>query len=190
MIITGCARFVQPHGNRATNARCRDLLAPPGGPHAFLVIHIEDGDRSSRVVELPDGVDVTFGRSRGATVNVESEKVSRMHARGAAHRRRDRGRGSRLAATARASTATRSRARARSRAATRSRSGRSSRSSASRAACAASSAVADAVTGEARLAAEVDRSVRYHRPLTIALVRDRERRRRSMRSRARCARWT
>ena len=52
-------------------------LAAHAGPHAFLVIHIEGGDRSSRVVDLPDAVDVTFGRSRGATVHVESEKVSR-----------------------------------------------------------------------------------------------------------------
>src|SRR3954449_6308355 len=49
--------------------------------HAFLVIHIEGEERGSRVIDLPDGVDVTFGRSRGATVHVESEKVSRMHAR-------------------------------------------------------------------------------------------------------------
>jgi pSer/pThr/pTyr-binding forkhead associated (FHA) protein len=49
--------------------------------HAFLVIHVEGEDRGSRVVDLPDGVDVTFGRSRGATIHVESEKVSRMHAR-------------------------------------------------------------------------------------------------------------
>src|SRR5215218_9491953 len=49
--------------------------------HAFLVIHIEGEERGSRVVDLPEGVDVTFGRSRGATVNFESEKVSRMHAR-------------------------------------------------------------------------------------------------------------
>src|SRR6185436_17288297 len=49
--------------------------------HAFLVIHIEGEERGSRVVDLPDGIDVTFGRSRGATVHVESEKVSRMHAR-------------------------------------------------------------------------------------------------------------
>src|SRR6185312_15737906 len=48
--------------------------------HAFVVLHIE-GDERSRVLDLPDGVDVTFGRSRGATVTVESEKVSRMHAR-------------------------------------------------------------------------------------------------------------
>src|SRR5215218_1511213 len=49
--------------------------------HAFLVIHVEGEERGSRVIDLPDGVDVTFGRSRGATVHVESEKVSRMHAR-------------------------------------------------------------------------------------------------------------
>src|SRR5438477_5957685 len=48
-------------------------------PRAFLVIHIDDG--GSRVIDLPDGTDVTFGRSRGATVTVDSEKVSRMHAR-------------------------------------------------------------------------------------------------------------
>ena len=56
-------------------------LASSTGPRAFLVIHVEGGDRSSRVIDLPDGVDVTFGRSRGATVHVDSEKVSRMHAR-------------------------------------------------------------------------------------------------------------
>src|SRR6476620_6943580 len=49
--------------------------------HAFLGIHVEGEERGSRVIDLPDGVDVTFGRSRGATVTVESEKVSRMHAR-------------------------------------------------------------------------------------------------------------
>src|SRR5262245_15964568 len=49
--------------------------------NAFLVIHVEGEDRGSRVVDLPEGLDVTFGRSRGATVHVESEKVSRMHAR-------------------------------------------------------------------------------------------------------------
>src|SRR5262249_6724139 len=34
-----------------------------------------------------------------------------------------------------------------------------------------SSAIADVIAGEARLAAEVDRSVRYHRPVTVALLR-------------------
>ena len=56
-------------------------LGDHSGPRAFLVVHIEGDDRSSRVVDLPDGVDVTFGRSRAATINVESDKVSRMHAR-------------------------------------------------------------------------------------------------------------
>ena len=33
------------------------------------------------------------------------------------------------------------------------------------------STIADVAAGEARLAAEVDRSVRYHRPVTVALLR-------------------
>ena len=53
-------------------------MATPTEPRAFLVIHI-DG-QGSRVVDLPDGVEVTFGRSRGATINLDHEKVSRMHA--------------------------------------------------------------------------------------------------------------
>src|SRR6185369_12829525 len=32
-------------------------------------------------------------------------------------------------------------------------------------------AIADAVVGEARLTAEVDRAVRYHRPVTVAMIR-------------------
>ncbi|HEY0250016.1 MAG TPA: FHA domain-containing protein, partial [Kofleriaceae bacterium] len=55
------------------------FLAAAEKAHAFLVIHVEDG--GSRVLDLPDGVDVTFGRSRSATVHVDSEKVSRIHAR-------------------------------------------------------------------------------------------------------------
>ncbi|MBV8756238.1 MAG: sigma-54-dependent Fis family transcriptional regulator [Deltaproteobacteria bacterium] len=145
-------------------------LAAHVGPHAFLAIYIEGGDRTSRIVDLPDGVDVTFGRSRGATVNVESEKVSRMHARvrrtgdvievedlGSRNGTRVNGDkidgprrithgdeiqvGSILAVVGIASGLRRS------------------------------SPVADDVAGEARLAAEVDRSVRYHRPLTVGLVR-------------------
>jgi DNA-binding NtrC family response regulator len=48
------------------------------GDRAFLVVYQGDG---SRVVELLDGVEVTFGRSRGNTVVVEGEKASRNHAR-------------------------------------------------------------------------------------------------------------
>jgi DNA-binding NtrC family response regulator/pSer/pThr/pTyr-binding forkhead associated (FHA) protein len=145
-------------------------LAEQTGPRAFLVIHIEDGDRGSRVIDLPEGVDVTFGRSRGATVHVDSEKVSRMHARvrrtgdvievedlGSRNGTRvngDKIEGARrlgngdevvmgpILAVVGVTSGLRH-----------------------------ASLVADVATGEARLAAEVDRSVRYHRPLTLALVR-------------------
>jgi len=53
----------------------------PQGSRAFLVIHSEVGDRGSWVIDLVDGGEVTFGRSRGATVMLDHEKVSRMHAR-------------------------------------------------------------------------------------------------------------
>src|SRR5687768_4977499 len=56
------------------------FLAAPTSPRAFLAIHIESDNRS-RVVELPLETDVTFGRSRGATITVDHEKVSRIHAR-------------------------------------------------------------------------------------------------------------
>jgi DNA-binding NtrC family response regulator/pSer/pThr/pTyr-binding forkhead associated (FHA) protein len=137
--------------------------------HAFLVLHIE-GEQRSRVLDLPDGMDVTFGRSRGATVTVESEKVSRMHARvrrtgdlievedlGSRNGTRVNGDkiegvvrvtngdeiaiGSILAVVGMTSGLRRS------------------------------SPVADDARGEARLVAEVDRSVRYHRPLTLGLIR-------------------
>ena len=137
--------------------------------HAFVVLHIE-GEQRSRVLDLPDGVDVTFGRSRGATVTVESEKVSRMHARvrrtgdlievedlGSRNGTRVNGDkiegivrvtngdeiaiGSILAVVGMTSGLRRS------------------------------SPVADDARGEARLVSEVDRSVRYHRPLTLGLIR-------------------
>ncbi len=67
-----------------------DFLTQDGGTllaqqerRAFLVVHVE-GDApegKSRVLELPDGVDVTFGRSRGSTFMLDHEKVSRTHAR-------------------------------------------------------------------------------------------------------------
>ncbi len=65
-----------------------DFLTQEGGTilaaherRAFLVVHVTDSDHSSRVIDLPDGIDVTFGRSRGATFTLDHEKVSRMHAR-------------------------------------------------------------------------------------------------------------
>ncbi|HTR50881.1 MAG TPA: sigma 54-interacting transcriptional regulator [Kofleriaceae bacterium] len=145
-------------------------LADHAGPRAFLVIHIEDDDRGSRVVDLPEAVDVTFGRSRGATVNVESEKVSRMHARvrrtGDAIEVEDLGsrngtrvNGDKIEGVRRVG------------------SGDEISIGPILAVVGVTSGlrhaslVADAAAGEARLAAEVDRSVRYHRPLTLGLVR-------------------
>ena len=52
----------------------------PQGPRVILVVSVERHDRSSRAVPLADGAEVTFGRSRGATVCVENAAVSRLHA--------------------------------------------------------------------------------------------------------------
>ena len=67
------------HGNELLTLDAGTAFGGPTAPHAFLVVHIEG--EGSRVVDFSDGVDVTFGRSRGAAVHVDSEKVSRMHAR-------------------------------------------------------------------------------------------------------------
>ncbi|MGE5181632.1 MAG: sigma 54-interacting transcriptional regulator [Acidobacteriota bacterium] len=145
-------------------------FAAIGGPRAFLVIHVEGGDRSSRVTDLPDGIDVTFGRSRGATVHVESEKVSRMHARvrrtgevieveDLGSRNGTRVNGDKIEGV-RQLEAGDEIAIGPILAVVGVTSGLRSKSS-----------IADDVAGEARLAAEVDRSVRYHRPLTVGLVR-------------------
>ncbi|HEX4456191.1 MAG TPA: sigma 54-interacting transcriptional regulator [Kofleriaceae bacterium] len=143
-------------------------LGKPIGPHAFLVVHIEG--EGSRVVELPDGVDVTFGRSRGATVHVESEKVSRLHARirRAGEHLEVEDLGSRNGTRVNADKIS------------------AARQLASgdevvigpilaivniTTGLGRPSAVAEATQGEARLAAEVDRATRYHRPLTVGLLR-------------------
>ncbi|HUJ57364.1 MAG TPA: sigma 54-interacting transcriptional regulator [Kofleriaceae bacterium] len=145
-------------------------LAAHAGPHAFVVIHIEGEDRSSRVVDLHDGVDVTFGRSRGATVYVESEKVSRMHARirrvgdvieveDLGSRNGTRVNGDKIEGPRRLA------------------SGDEVVMGAIVAVVGVTSglrrasSVADDTAGEARLAAEVDRAMRYHRPVTVGLVR-------------------
>ena len=145
-------------------------LATQGGPHAFLVIHIEGGERSSRVIDLPDAVALTFGRSRGATIHVDSEKVSRLHARvrrtGDVIEVEDLGsrNGTRVNGE-------------KIRGLTRVTSGDEISMGPILAIVGVasglrrSSSVADGLAGEARLVAEVDRSVRYHRPLTIGLVR-------------------
>jgi two-component system response regulator AtoC len=144
-------------------------MAVPTGPRATLVIHF-GGEEGSRVIELPDGIDVTFGRSRGATITLDHEKVSRMHAR--VRRRGDvidvedlgsrngtRVNGDKVEGIARIAhgdevsvgpiiaivNITSGLRR--------------------------TTQIADSETGEQRLAAEVDRSVRYHRPVTLALLR-------------------
>ncbi len=53
--------------------------AARAAPRAVLVVYGEDD--TTRVVEVPDGAQLTFGRSRNATVHIESERVSRIHAR-------------------------------------------------------------------------------------------------------------
>ena len=46
---------------------------------AYLIVDT-GGDRT-RVIPLPEGAEVTVGRSRTATIQVDHEKVSRLHAR-------------------------------------------------------------------------------------------------------------
>jgi len=143
-------------------------LATPTAPRAFLVIHVEDG--GSRVIDLPDGVDVTFGRSRGATITVDHEKVSRMHARvrrtGDAIEVEDLGsrngtrvNGEKVEGARRLATGDEL-----SIGPLHAVVGVSS-------ALGRRSAIATADVGEARLVAEVDRAVRYHRFVTVALLR-------------------
>src|SRR5262249_55547780 len=145
-----------------------ELAGPQGGSErAYLVVTLPD---RTRVIELPDGAEVSFGRSRGATIVLEHEKVSRMHARifrrGAEilvedldSRNGTRVNGARIAGTVRVgggdeigvgpatavvavTTLLRRRAR-----------------------------VGSTSDLEERLAAEVDRAVRYHRPLGLLMLR-------------------
>ena len=143
-------------------------LAVQTEPRAFLVIHIEGS--GSRVVDLPEGVDVTFGRSRGSTISLEHEKVSRTHARvrrtgdvieveDLGSRNGTRVNGDKVEGVRRLET------------------GDEVSIGPILAIVGVSSGlrrtsqIVDAEAGELRLAAEVDRSVRYHRPVTVALMR-------------------
>ncbi|HEX7840897.1 MAG TPA: sigma 54-interacting transcriptional regulator, partial [Kofleriaceae bacterium] len=150
-----------------TLAGATELSAPPA-PRAFLVITIDDG--GSRVVDLPEGIDVTFGRSRGATITLDSEKVSRMHARvrrttdaieveDLGSRNGTRVNGERIEGPRRLVTGDEVSV------------GPILAVVGVTSGLRRTSAIADAIAGEARLAAEVDRSVRYHRPVTVALLR-------------------
>ncbi|HMG20348.1 MAG TPA: sigma 54-interacting transcriptional regulator [Kofleriaceae bacterium] len=150
-----------------TLAGATELAAPPA-PRAFLVITIDDG--GSRVVDLPEGIDVTFGRSRGATITLDSDKVSRMHARvrriGDAIEVEDLGsrngtrvNGDKIEGPRRLSTGDEVSV------------GPILAVVGVTSGLRRTSAIADVNAGEARLAAEVDRSVRYHRPVTVAMIR-------------------
>src|ERR1041385_331399 len=150
-----------------TLAGATELAAPPA-PRAFLVIHIDDG--GSRVVDLPEGVDVTFGRSRGATITLDSEKVSRMHARvrrlgdvieveDLGSRNGTRVNGDKIEGPRRLVTGDEVSV------------GPILAVVGVTSGLRRNSTIADVVGGEARLTAEVDRSVRYHRPVTVAMVR-------------------
>ena len=150
-----------------TLAGATELAAPPA-PRAFLVITIDDG--GSRVVDLPEGSDVTFGRSRGATITLDSEKVSRMHARvrrtgdvieveDLGSRNGTRVNGDKIEGPRRLSTGDEVTV------------GPILAVVGVTSGLRRSSAIADVTAGEARLAAEVDRSVRYHRPVTVAMIR-------------------
>ncbi|MFT3696529.1 MAG: sigma 54-interacting transcriptional regulator [Kofleriaceae bacterium] len=144
------------------------FLAAPDKAHAFLVIHVEDG--GSRVVDLPDGVDVTFGRTRSATVHVDSEKVSRVHARvrrtgdvieveDLGSRNGTRVNGDKIDAVRRLENGDELQI------------GPIQAIVGKASSLRTASAVADDTAGETRLIAEVDRSMRYHRPLAVALIR-------------------
>ncbi|HET9623111.1 MAG TPA: sigma 54-interacting transcriptional regulator [Kofleriaceae bacterium] len=132
------------------------------------MITIDDG--GSRVVDLPEGVDVTFGRSRGATITLDSEKVSRMHARvrrigdtieveDLGSRNGTRVNGDKIEGPRRLATGDEVSV------------GPILAVVGVTSGLRRVSAIADVAAGEARLAAEVDRSVRYHRPVTVALLR-------------------
>jgi diguanylate cyclase (GGDEF)-like protein len=59
-----------------------ELEDAAGRHRAQLIVYYGQGDDvRTRLIDLPDGAEVTFGRSRGTTVHVDSERVSRTHAR-------------------------------------------------------------------------------------------------------------
>ncbi|MDQ3364060.1 MAG: sigma 54-interacting transcriptional regulator [Myxococcota bacterium] len=145
------------------------LVARSSEPRVYLVVHLGEGG-GSRVLDLAEGAEITFGRSRSAVVTVKHENVSRLHTRvrraGDVIEVEDLGsrngtyvNGERLAGTARVVA------------------GDELVIGSVQAVVGATSAlrrsrtIADAETGEARLAGEVDRAVRYRRPLAVALVR-------------------
>ena len=72
-----------PGETTPTAAITRSSLPPAGSEdRAVLVLYEGDGvGTSTRVVELPDRAQFTIGRSRSASVRIDSDQVSRLHAR-------------------------------------------------------------------------------------------------------------
>jgi len=66
----------------ATASILVDAGEPTTSERAFLVLYYtEGGAPHTRVLPLPDGVPITFGRAETASVPIEAEQVSRQHAR-------------------------------------------------------------------------------------------------------------
>jgi DNA-binding NtrC family response regulator len=158
-------------GDDAITRDAATAVSEPRAQRAWLVVYVPGAQRASRVIDLPDGADVIFGRSRGSTIHVDNEKVSRTHARirrtGDVLELEDlqshngtRVNGERITRPTRVHSGDEI-AIGPMVASVFITSGLPSRSA----------VIADPEEGEARLVAEVDRSVRYRRPLTLALVR-------------------
>jgi DNA-binding NtrC family response regulator len=56
-------------------------VRPAATDRAVLVVYEEEVGSSTRVIELAEGAEVTVGRSRTANILVDSERVSRVHAK-------------------------------------------------------------------------------------------------------------
>src|SRR6185436_1561211 len=161
-----------PMATEHLTADAGTLVASSPEPRAFLVVQVGGGEPGSRVVDLVDGGEVTFGRSRSAIVSVEDDDVSRLHARvrrtGDAIEVEDLGSRNGTWVNGERIEAQRPR---------RLAAGDELKMGSIHAVVGHASGlgrarpVSDADAGEARLAAEVDRAVRYRRPVTFALVR-------------------
>jgi len=161
-----------PMATEHLTADAGTLVASSPEPRVFLVVQLGAGEPGSRVVDLVDGGEVTFGRSRGAIVSVKDDDVSRLHAR--VKRAGDvievEDLGSRNGTYVNGERIESQRPR-------RLVAGDELKLGSIQAVVGRTSGlrrarpVSDAEAGEARLAAEVDRAVRYRRPVTFALVR-------------------
>jgi DNA-binding NtrC family response regulator len=66
---------------RVTIADTRSA-GPDSEDRAVLIVYQGEGDEArTRMIELPDGAQLTVGRARNAVIQVDSERVSRIHAR-------------------------------------------------------------------------------------------------------------